>query len=211
MSPQWELFDVNFTSPSEGWAVGRDSFNHKGVLLHYQNGVWVSVPTPVVGSSWYLISVQFTSASEGWAVGVDDSIQISNEGVLLHFQNGFWTKASHPYVLPTWALNDVYFTSAQNGWAVGVGVQTQKEGIMLQWQNNGWNPFLPPNVATAWSSSALISRLLTRGGPWKRFLLSCDHGDPPPFLQQFVDACPFFSFQPERELVPLERLLSRGR
>jgi hypothetical protein len=150
VSSQWELFDVHFTSASEGWAVGVDSFNRRGVLLRYQNGVWTSVAPPTVSSSWDLVSVQFTSASEGWAVGLNDSIGIANQGVLLRFQNGAWSNVNPPLVLSTWALNDVSLSSSQNGWAVGVGVQIQRRGVLLQLQNGRWDNFLPPNVTDEW-------------------------------------------------------------
>jgi hypothetical protein len=38
-SPEWMLWDVHFTSSSEGWAVGYD-VGVKGVMLHYVNGVF---------------------------------------------------------------------------------------------------------------------------------------------------------------------------
>jgi len=35
VSPDWELGGVHFTSANEGWTVGEDSANHRGVLFRF--------------------------------------------------------------------------------------------------------------------------------------------------------------------------------
>jgi hypothetical protein len=77
---------IHFTSPSEGWIVGKGyltgGFYTGGLLLHYLNGVWKTYPPPDVNVSWVLNNIYFLSPSEGWAVGYD----IPNQrGVLLRF------------------------------------------------------------------------------------------------------------------------------
>ena len=130
VSSNWYLNGVHFTSANEGWAVGTDQANLKGVLLHYVNGSWTSVPPPSVSSNWYLNGVHFTSANEGWAVGAD---QANLKGVLLHYVNGSWTSVPPPSVSSNWYLNGVHFTSANEGWAVGA------IGVMLHYTNGSWN------------------------------------------------------------------------
>jgi hypothetical protein len=46
VSSDWGLAGVQFISSAEGWAVGQDSTNKKGVLLHFSEGAWTSV-TPL--------------------------------------------------------------------------------------------------------------------------------------------------------------------
>ena len=82
VSSYWLLQDVHFISSNEGWAVGFDPPNGRGVLLHYLNGSWTSVTPPYISSSWELWDVHFTSSNEGWAVGIDDT---NKRGVLLHY------------------------------------------------------------------------------------------------------------------------------
>ena len=72
VSSDWTLYGVHFTSTSEGWAVGSDFYNGKGVLLHFKGDSWASVNPPSVSSDWELFSVHFTSATEGWVVGRDN-------------------------------------------------------------------------------------------------------------------------------------------
>ena len=47
VSPQWGLWNLHFTSPVEGWAVGRDESNGRGVILRYLQKPEITV-TPLV-------------------------------------------------------------------------------------------------------------------------------------------------------------------
>ncbi len=95
------LLGVYFISPDEGWAVGNDrepisSGLSQGLLLHYLNGSWASVPPPEVSSSWSLHRVYFSSPNEGWAVGSDSA---NNRGVLLKYSPAPQAETvSSPYV-----------------------------------------------------------------------------------------------------------------
>jgi hypothetical protein len=140
LSPNWYLNGVHFTSSNEGWAVGDDSVNERGVLLHYYNGIWTAINPPNVSSRWGLTSVHFTSANEGWAVG-RSSIGVG-KGVLLHYYNGNWTSVEPPSFFIPYGLNSVYFTSSNEGWAVGscdtgISLQTDR-GILLHYYNGSW-------------------------------------------------------------------------
>jgi hypothetical protein len=84
VSAYWDLSGVYFTSADEGWAVGSEIENYRGVLVHYQSGTWTSVTPPTVSANpWELYGVHFTSADEGWAVGGDYA---NTRGVLLYYK-----------------------------------------------------------------------------------------------------------------------------
>ncbi len=83
----WSLRGVAFPIAAEGWVVGTEgdlwssSSEVKGLLLHYQNGTWRSLPSPVDEKHWGLWGVHFTSADEGWAWGGGPGLQY----VFLHY------------------------------------------------------------------------------------------------------------------------------
>ena len=151
VSSNWELFGIQFISATEGWAVGKDSVNNTGVLLHFANGTWTSVIPPSVSLDWGLVAVHFTSPNEGWAVGQDS---INQTGVLLQFSNGSWTLFPLPSVSTDWQLEDVHFISSSEGWAAGWD-STNGTGILLQFFNGIWTPFPLPSVSSNWELSAV--------------------------------------------------------
>ena len=81
VSGSWGLNRVHVLPNGNGWAVGVDAANKRGVILKSQNGVWSVVDPPKVSSDWELDSfagtLEFTadgqseSISNVWAVGVD--------------------------------------------------------------------------------------------------------------------------------------------
>jgi hypothetical protein len=153
VSSEWRLNNVHFTSADEGWAVGSDWTNKRGVLLHYSGGIWRSVYPPSVSTDWELNSVHFTSADTGWAVGSD---QANKRGVLLQYSQGGWsainTKSGISWQSPApadWELNSVYFTSPNEGWAVGSDLFHER-GVMLFYSNDGWTSVSFPSVSTQW-------------------------------------------------------------
>ena len=135
------LAGIHFSSDNEGWAVGEDSKNKKGVLLHYSNGSWKSVTSPTLGKTWRLNGIHFTSADEGWAVGLDNSDTLVNPaGVLLHYSGGVWTSVTPPSVSSDWWLNAVHFTSADEGWAVGYD-DTNSAAVLLHYSGGIWTQY----------------------------------------------------------------------
>jgi hypothetical protein len=131
----WNLLDVHFTSANEGWAVGWDDTNDRGVLLHYQTGIWTSINPP--DGTYGLTGIHFTSANEGWAVGINPV----GQGVLLHYQNGIWSSVTPPTVGSSWQLFKVHFTSPDEGWAVGL---YGGFSLALHYQNGIWSVAFPP-------------------------------------------------------------------
>lgn len=143
----WGLSSVHFVSATEGWAVGTDECNAAGVLLHYRDGSWVSVPPPEVSESWGLSSVHFTAPGEGWAVGKDEA---NGSGVLLHYSNGSWSPYDASSVISSetsweWELSSVHFTSPMEGWAVGYDWDNEK-GILLSYLDGVWRSKNTPNM-----------------------------------------------------------------
>ncbi len=151
VSSDWELFDVQFVSANQGWAVGQDSINGKGVLLHFLNGTWTSVTPPGVSLGWGLMAVHFISPGEGWAVGQDT---VNRTGVLLHFLNGTWTSVTPPQISLDWQLEGVHFISSNEGWAVGRD-SSNKTGVALHFLNGIWTSFPVPRVSSDWGLSAV--------------------------------------------------------
>jgi len=135
----WDLRDIRFVSPDEGWAVGLRyaGYRHsKGVLLHYLNGRWKSVTPPEVGSDWYLNGVDFISPDEGWAVG---------GSTVLHYVNGSWTTVSIPGLdnFLGSIFTDVQFTSPNQGWISGYVITARShvdsidltEGLLIKYSS----------------------------------------------------------------------------
>ena len=163
VSAYWWLYDVYFSSPTEGWAVGRDFTNQVGVLLYYSGGTWASVPPPFVstgvGTGWWLNGVHLSSPTEGWAVGEDAT---NAAGVLLHYSGGTWTSVPPPSVSTAWMLEDVHFTSPTQGWAVGYDLANFLV-VLLHYSGGTWTSVPPPSVSTSWTLNAVHFTSPTQG------------------------------------------------
>jgi hypothetical protein len=161
VSTDWGLRGAHFISTAatppviEGWVVGKDTLNKKGVLLHLLDGVWTSVTLPTVSTDWELRGVHFTSSNEGWAAGRDF---INKRGVLLHFKDGSWTSIAPPEGGDDedWDLTAVHFTSASSGFAIGKDL-VAKKGILLRFSTatgtGTWTFRTPPVVSDDWGLS----------------------------------------------------------
>ncbi len=141
------MSSVHFVSANEGWAVGTDEFNGRGVLLHYSNGSWTPVPPPEVSESWGLSSIHFATSGEGWAVGKDEA---NGSGVLLHCSNGYWAPYDAASVISSdrsweWELSSVHFTSPTEGWAVGYD-RDNGQGVLLRYLSGVWTSRNPPDM-----------------------------------------------------------------
>jgi len=83
-----QINDIHFVSAGEGFAAG-----NQGRLLHYANGEWSLMDSPV---NTDLFGISFASPAMGWAVGAN--------GTILRYQNGSWTQVASPI---TGVLKDV--------------------------------------------------------------------------------------------------------
>ena len=140
VSSNWGLFDF-----ASYWAVGQDSANNAGVLVHFSNGSWTSVPTPDVSSNWGLSGIAFLSSDVGWAVGRDSA---NATGVLLQVVNGAWTSVNPPAVSSDWGLSGIEFISSTEGWIVGEDF-TNKRGILIFFSTGRSTVTLPTVTTTA--------------------------------------------------------------
>jgi hypothetical protein len=153
ISADWQLFDVDFSSKDDGWAVGYDASNKKGILLHYSNSAWAEVILPAISSEWRANSIDFTSSSEGWIVGADNSTYMKGKGVLLQYSNNSWSKVTPPSVGTNWILVDTHFTSANDGWAIGYSWDTGR-GVLLKY-NGSWSEVKPDVMAAGYEFHAI--------------------------------------------------------
>jgi len=134
VSTNWTLYSVHFTSSTEGWAVGEDVTNRRGVILHHKKGVWTAVlppDLPDVSEDWKLYSVHFVSPTDGWAVGQDSA---NNTGALLRYNGTTWTSVIPPDAGTDWGLFGVRFIASNDGWAVGQNVDgSNGSGVILRY------------------------------------------------------------------------------
>ncbi|HUT56098.1 MAG TPA: thrombospondin type 3 repeat-containing protein [bacterium] len=153
-STSWWLRRVQFPSPDQGWAVGvhcgpngmcDGAPEDRGILLHYDSGVWSNVTLPDPAPGWYLSSVSFPAEDEGWAVGMACPNWYSEcNGIIYHYAGGSWQLDPTPAIgSSVWGLNDVFFPAANEGWAVGVsdwGSQSS-HGVVLHYWGGQWQVF----------------------------------------------------------------------
>ncbi|GAP44708.1 protein containing Por secretion system C-terminal sorting domain [Lentimicrobium saccharophilum] len=83
-----QINDIHFVSVNEGFAVG-----NQGRLLHYANGEWSLMDSPV---NTDLFGISFVNPDMGWAIGAN--------GTILRYQNGSWTQVTSPI---TGVLRDI--------------------------------------------------------------------------------------------------------
>lgn len=145
----FQLVALAMVSPDEGWAVGAE-----GTIVHYHNGVWARVPSPIAQEGGALYSVAMVSATEGWAVG--------DYGTILHYHNGAWSVMANtpPQPAPTatpqldlsqYSLHGISMVSPTEGWAVGntwtmvnTGSSSVRmdggDPVILHYQSGRWTP-----------------------------------------------------------------------
>ncbi len=130
----WELKNVCLTSDTEsgttqGWAVGVNHTDKRGVLIRYYNSDWAEISLPAVSSDWELNNVHFPSTSAGWAGGIDYA---GKKGVLFQYEydSKSWTASSHPDLSADWDLGSLRFINANSGWAAGTDLASKRGAIL---------------------------------------------------------------------------------
>jgi photosystem II stability/assembly factor-like uncharacterized protein len=115
-----DLWDVHFTGPDRGWAVGAS-----GLLLYTGDGGenWTRKD---IGTTLDFKSLCFTDASHGWVVA--NEVVLINpfddpeawEGKIWHTSDGgnIWTEQSLP--ADAGLIHSICFTDNLEGWAVGI-------------------------------------------------------------------------------------------
>jgi len=132
-----QINDIHFISANEGYAVG-----NQGKILHYINGEWSIMDSPV---NTDLFGVSFVNPDMGWAVGA--------EGNILRYQYGTWTQVTSPI---TGVLKDVCCVDENHCWAAGDAILRYNGSQWLIDANLGGSEtigFLNENLGWAGSSS----------------------------------------------------------
>jgi hypothetical protein len=115
VSPGWGLCGVHFTSPHEGWVVGDDYANRKGVLLHYS--IW---PTDFDSKLSIKGFTQDSRAADGWC-------HIYPNGTFLLYDESIGRSytGTYTYTIVPGGKN-IYLTLDQNG-------LSQMQAMLLDW------------------------------------------------------------------------------
>ncbi|MGZ3666453.1 MAG: hypothetical protein ACXVDA_18455, partial [Ktedonobacterales bacterium] len=131
--PHANLQRVVMVSATEGWAFGTQytagSDSQRPLLLHYANGTWSKVASPLdalPSADFYYGASAFTSPTDGWLVVSEYAAQdqmAHTRPIALHYTAGQWTRVDLPDVPGriTYGINDLTMVSPQEGWAVGEG------------------------------------------------------------------------------------------
>ncbi len=152
VSANWGLNKIRIFSSGDGWAVGVDAANKRGVILQLKDHIWSSGNPPNVSSDWELNSLYVISINDGWdiwAVGVDFSTGL-RKGVMLHYTNGLWKMFKPPSFESRLGAFDIYLVSSSEGWVVGTDYSKQK-GILLHYSSGSWTSYTPPDLSLDWS------------------------------------------------------------
>ena len=143
-----EINDIYFVTPDEGFAVGNN-----GLLLHYTNGEWSLIDSPV---NTDLFSISFVNPDMGWAVGA--------EGKILRYQSGTWTQVNSP--ITGW-LKDVCCIDENHCWAAGSAILRYNGSEWLVDANLGGNEtigFLNENLG--WAGGSSLNLYKYENGVW---------------------------------------------
>ncbi|KAF0202530.1 MAG: hypothetical protein FD170_1704 [Bacteroidetes bacterium] len=145
---QNQINDIHFISANEGYAVG-----NQGKILHYINGEWSIMDSPV---NTDLFGVSFVNPDMGWAVGA--------EGNILRYQYGSWTQVTSPI---TGVLKDVCCINENHCWAAGDAILRYNGNEWLVDANLSGNEtigFLNENLGWAGSDSSHLFKF--ENGVW---------------------------------------------
>lgn len=153
---------ISMVSPEEGWALGGISTTPQSastptsptspLLLHYTQGTWVQVASPLSGS---LGAVVMRSASDGWMAGMPDTTGIPP---LLHYNGSTWSKVSLPLTrdqnTDRFEITGLALTAADDGWAIVERISNANQSLPLD--SGGDNiptvtPLLLHDIAGTWS------------------------------------------------------------
>ncbi len=122
------LFDMDFSSPNDGWAVGHklDAFSSpKTWFVHWDGSTWTE--GVVNAEKLRLRGVSAVDTSHVWMVGDYGRIYFYNGATFTRQTSVYYLSGSTwvPMLLNTlnrleYELHDVAFGDTQNGWAVGL-------------------------------------------------------------------------------------------
>jgi hypothetical protein len=123
---------IRMYTPDEGWLLAwwgapGDNGLPSVHLLHYVNGVWTLVESPISG----LFDLETTGPGDVWVVGMRSQAQINRLQVdLAHDAQGHWTT----FHLNVGAEASLWMISPSDGWLVSSDVPQQ----VLHYDGNTW-------------------------------------------------------------------------
>jgi hypothetical protein len=128
----WGLSSVFFPSVAEGWAVGTNHTEKRGMILHYVRPRWDEVLPSLVSSDFEFNFATFPSSTTGWISGVDHT---NKKGVLIQQEDRVWIDSPVPVISRDWKLGNVRFAGSDQIWAFGTDHQNKK-GVILRYSAN---------------------------------------------------------------------------
>lgn len=164
VSSNWGLSAVHFVSSHNGWAVGQDIENGRGVILLFSDRSWRLIDTPsVVTPPELSLGWGLSAVHSNWAVGQyeykpDPEHQpnlINSRGVILHYSGGSWTSIMPPDVSSDWGLSGVRSLRSGGAWMVGSDFENGT-GVLLHFVDGSWDPdVIIPDVSLNWGLSSV--------------------------------------------------------
>lgn len=166
-----EFLAVNFSSPTDGWAVGyQGNINLPTPLVyHYSNGIWQYI-TPPPNLSIDLFSVSALAANDVWIVGNNPFHDLS-PSYILHWDGSSWAVQQ----TSVQGLDAIQMLSATEGWVVGYR-------YFLHYVSGNWEQITVPGEDSRSLSFISPSEGWAAGvnGPWRYAARCLDaYGDVP--------------------------------
>jgi photosystem II stability/assembly factor-like uncharacterized protein len=131
----YDLYAVDFVTPSDGWAVGGEWINptecYKAVYLHWDGSTWTSY-SPVMISD-LLYDIDMISSTYGIAVG--------HNNVQSAWNGNAWSAIG---TTPMMHYQAVYLLTANDGWAVG---WDYTDSNIQHWDGSVWAEVACPTTA----------------------------------------------------------------
>lgn len=144
-----ELTDISMDAHNDGWAVGGNADQVTGVVLHYSDGRWDSVPTPPISFDGIRV----------WAFSPSQALVLaslpSEQSALLRYDNGVWTETNSPR-----GITDMSVLSADDVWATCV------DSHILHEQGGRWTTYTIGGQVSELGTQPLSIHMLSDSDGW---------------------------------------------
>jgi hypothetical protein len=189
------LSAVSARTPSDAWAVGTITVNHRprDLILHWNGTTWSRSLSPAVGTESFLYGVQAIAKDDAWAVGATGSGSCCPEHeqtLVLHWNGATWARVPSPNgAAPDNYLKAISGTSASRIWAVGssdagLSDESSRNGLLLRWNGTKWNVLsslanarYADVTATSRLNAWVVGDIVTSTGGTKALILHWDGHD----------------------------------
>lgn len=161
------LTDISMDAPDDGWAVGFESNQVTGVVLHYSGGHWSQVQTPHIefaGSrvwafspSQVLVLASLPQVPSNSPPAQPSLAEISGfgESALLRYDNGKWTETLSPA-----EISDMTVLPGGDIWAACL------DGKILHYQDGRWTSYAIAGQASGQEGQPLSISMLSGSDGW---------------------------------------------